>query len=232
MLKIDAIIPCKDEPTVEEVVEKVTQLPFIKQTILIDDGSKKEIKINTEKIKTIRLEPSQGKTKAVLEGLKYTTTEFILLQDADLEYPVENVEKLYTHIPEYHMVIAKRFVPIDKITISGVLANKLIIKILKEQDVFSGQRIVHRKLLEQIKPTGKWKLETSLLLQAKKTKSKVKYVDCLYYPRSYKEGKKIKPWDMIEILWEVFKDGLASGISKEKRSQENHQKDIPLNQRS
>lgn len=232
MLKIDAIIPCKDEPTVEEVVRKVAQLPFINQVILIDDGSKEEVRINIKKVKTIRLEPSQGKTKAVLTGLKYTTTEFILLQDADLEYPVENIEKLYNHIPEYHMVIAKRFVPIDKITISGVLANRLIIKILKEQDVFSGQRIVHRKLLEEIKPKGRWKLETSLLLQAKKTESKVKYVNCLYYPRGYKEGKKIKPWDMLEILWEVFKNGLASRISKKKGSQKNHQEDIPLNQRS
>lgn len=209
---ITAIVPSKDEKTLPIVILELSSLPFLEKIIVVDDGSKIPVtaticKLRSElprgKVVFLRNEKSVGKNRSVEKALSFVETEYVLLQDADLEYPVLNVYNLVKYLPA-DVVVARRFVPVDKLTVSGFLANRLITKLVKVPDVFSGQRIVKTKILRELDFSGKWTLETKLTLKCLLKDLKVVYVDSLYYPRSYKEGKKIRPWDMIPILIEVF----------------------------
>lgn len=205
---ISALVPAYNEPTVGIVVEKLLRLEFIEKVVVIDDHSEEEVKISGERVEVIRNERNLGKESSIKRALERVESPYVLLQDADLEYPVENVRLLVSHLPA-DMVVAKRFVPIDKITLSGVIANRLITSLLKSPDVFSGQRIIRKELLEKVVGEGGFELETKLTLRAKREGWHVVFVDTLYYPRGYKEGKKVKAWHMIPILWEVVKDAFV-----------------------
>lgn len=217
-LHFDVIIPVYNEINLNKVVSDIVLFPFINKVIIVDDGSKyfylEEYLKTHNKVKII-WNQHQGKTLSVLTGAQVAETDYLILQDADLEYPVFNIKSLVDSFVEglhsgllYDMVIARRMIPINTITFSGVIANRVITKLLNCPDVFSGQRIVKKDLLISIKETNKvlsnFTLETLLACKALEENLKVQYVDSFYYPRGYKEGKKAKYYHMIPILLVAF----------------------------
>lgn len=217
-LYADVIIPAYNEPKLSEVVRDLLVLPFVGKIIVVDDGSTQfylDNNLVTEKVKVIKIKHS-GKTQAVLRGLEEVSTEYVILQDADLEYPISNLYILWNSLINNlslgvftDMVVARRLVPIDKVTFSGVVANRIITKLLRCPDVFSGQRIVRKDLLLEIKENSKllsnFTLETLMTCLALEKKLIVHYENCFYNPRTYKEGKKAKYYHMIPILLIAFK---------------------------
>ena len=73
------------------------------EIIVINDGSKDcslELLKNNPKLytKLINLEKNTGKGGAVREGLKSAVGDYILFQDADLEYDISEYHKLFEPI--------------------------------------------------------------------------------------------------------------------------------------
>src|SRR5258708_27490962 len=103
MNKLSIIIPVyNEEKTVAKILKKVlsTKLPvkYI-EYIVIDDGSidnsKLEIKsLKSKKIKLLSHKKNLGKGVAVRTGLKHATGDYIIIQDADLEYDPKDIIKL------------------------------------------------------------------------------------------------------------------------------------------
>jgi dolichol-phosphate mannosyltransferase len=102
-MKLSIIIPVyNEEKTVADVLKKVTQVKFkdvVKEIIVIDDGSSDKTlsKIKSLKLRNIKLyshKKNQGKGAAVRTGIKKATGEYIVIQDADLEYNPEDIKKL------------------------------------------------------------------------------------------------------------------------------------------
>ena len=73
-----------------------------KEIIVIDDGSsdgtKDILKEYEERIRVIYQEKNGGKGTAVSTGLKEATGDYVLIQDADLEYDPNDITKLLTKI--------------------------------------------------------------------------------------------------------------------------------------
>jgi glycosyltransferase involved in cell wall biosynthesis len=206
---IDVIIPCLNEPTIDIVVHDMLNVDGINHIIVVDDGSDSPVfipYISDKKVSILRNEKPTGKTDAVKRGLELVSTEHVILQDADLEYPVSNLQNLLCYIDKYDMVIARRMLPVNQVTLSGVIANRIITTLLKAPDVFSGQRIVNTEFLKDVVTLSDgFSLETVIFLEARRRNLRTLWVDSFYYPRTYKEGKKIMPYHMIPILWKVFK---------------------------
>lgn len=244
-LYFDVIIPVYNEANLSKVVNDIVSFPFVNKIIIVDDGSEyfyleKHLESH-DKVKVIHNQ-HQGKTLSVLTGAQLAETEYLVLQDADLEYPTANIQVLVDFLVKglrsgvlYDMIVARRMIPIDKITFSGVVANRIITRLLRCPDVFSGQRVVKRELLISIKQTSKllsnFTLETLLTCKALKENLKVQYVDSFYYPRGYKEGKKAKYYHMLPILTiafytlltKKFKKGIAfEKISVSEKSKQFH----------
>lgn len=103
-MKLSIIIPVfNEETTILEVLERVDKTRVLnvnKEIIVVDDGSTdstlKKVKNSTyfKKIKLIEQKRNSGKGSAVGAGIKKATGEYILIQDADLEYHPNFINRL------------------------------------------------------------------------------------------------------------------------------------------
>lgn len=107
-MKLSIIVPVFNEgKTVSTILEKLTKLKLIeniqKEIIIVDDGSqdttqttvKEFIKKCREKNIAFFIKPlNQGKGSAVEKGIEIASGDYIIIQDADLEYDPQQINIL------------------------------------------------------------------------------------------------------------------------------------------
>ncbi len=206
---ISVIVPVyNEEKYVGRVIEDLLDLDLFREIILVEDGStdrtlsELEYFKGHETLQILHNERNMGKGYAVSRGLKLVTAPYVVLQDGDLEYPVENLIEIVSHLG-YDMVAGVRMIKeaaIQKMTVRSFLINKMFIKLLGSPDVFTGQRMLNARFMRalNLKSRG-FQLETELTVKAIKLGAKVKYVPIGYNARTASEGKKIGPLDLFKI---------------------------------
>jgi dolichol-phosphate mannosyltransferase len=109
MKKLSIIIPVfNEEKTVAQLLKRVlsVKLPVDQvEYIVVDDGStdnsEAEVKnLRLKKIKLLVHKKNMGKGAAVRTGLKHATGDYIIIQDADLEYNPVDIKKLLKALEE------------------------------------------------------------------------------------------------------------------------------------
>ena len=102
-MKISIIIPCfNEEKTLSKIVDKVLKFKsFEKEIIIVDDCSSdntpniiNDLILKSKEIKSIKHEKNYGKGAGIKSGIKISTGDIILIQDADLEYNPEDYDSL------------------------------------------------------------------------------------------------------------------------------------------
>jgi dolichol-phosphate mannosyltransferase len=102
-MKLSIIIPVyNEEKTVAQVLKKVSQVHskgVVKEIIVVDDGSSDNTlarirSLRLRAIKIITHKKNQGKGAAVRTGITKATGEYIIIQDADLEYNPQDIPNL------------------------------------------------------------------------------------------------------------------------------------------
>ena len=89
---LSVVIPCyNEESTVASVVDKVLANPWVAEVIVVDDGStdkSREIlaSIDEPRLVVVVQPVNQGKGAALRAGFSKATAEYVIVQDADLEY--------------------------------------------------------------------------------------------------------------------------------------------------
>jgi len=99
-MKLSIIIPVYNEAaTIREVLLRVRSSPLEKEIVIVDDGSTDGTRdlLAAEAIdgtKVVLHPRNQGKGMAIRTGLKHATGDYVLIQDADLEYDPADYELL------------------------------------------------------------------------------------------------------------------------------------------
>ena len=138
MQKLSIIIPVyNEEKTILDVLKKVQLLKKKCQLeiIIINDGSKDNSKNIIDKNyklfnKAVHLTKNSGKGKAVIEGIKNCSYDYILIQDADLEYDPKDILLFLEEnkIHKYDLIMGSRFIGTRRSVLHfwHMLGNKFI----------------------------------------------------------------------------------------------------------
>ena len=201
-------------------VQQIDEIDF--EVIVIDDGStdRTVAKLETNPdlyTKLVRMPKNGGKGAAVKAGLGEATGDYILFQDADLEYDPNDYRKLIVPVLEHaaDLVIGSRMLapPYTRVhyywhkrgnqmltSLFNILHNTTF------TDIYSCYLLYRRSLIDpdELKTFG-WEQHAEILGLAVK-RGKVYYeVPISYSGRSYEEGKKIRARHVWSVVGEIFR---------------------------
>ncbi len=222
---LSIIIPCFNEiQTIEEILKQIkkSKFPFSYEIIIVDDGSSdvtteflKRIKDNS--IKTVFKQKNSGKGSAIIKGLDYTKGNYIIIQDADLEYDPNDIKKMIIPIfeNESEVVYGSRFVNSSKRRVLyfwNYVANKFLtflINIFTNMNFSDTQtcyKLIKKEIFESLKLTEKgFGIESEITMKISKLNLNVYEVGISYSGRKFEEGKKIRFKDGLRALFVILK---------------------------
>jgi glycosyltransferase involved in cell wall biosynthesis len=233
-MKLSIIIPVfNEEKTIFKVLERVESVKIdsiAKEIIVVDDGSRdktaEEIKKflkNNKKIKHFKHIKNLGKGAAVKTGIKNSTGDYIIIQDADLEYDPRYIEKLTKEIGKdgKRIVYGTRLKRLPNFKkeertlqfLTHYFGNRflsLITSMLYGQwitDMETGYKLIPKNLATKIKLNAKgFEFEPEITSKLLKSGYKIKEVPISVNPRGYGEGKKINTAsDGLKAFWYLLK---------------------------
>ena len=227
-IKVSVIIPVyNEEKTIIDVLEKVNHQKINSismEIIVINDGSKDhslELLKNNPKLytKLINLEKNKGKGAAVREGLKSAVGDYILFQDADMEYDPSEYEKLLEPVIKFDadIVMGSRLMTSSLTRHGGYARNRIgnnfitsLFNLLNNTtftDIYSGYLIFRRSNITPSKlRTDGWEQQAEILSKIIRNSSKIHDVPIVYHGRTYEEGKKIKPIHILSIIGMIIRE--------------------------
>ncbi len=214
---LSVIVPVYNESkTIRQILEKINSLDIDKEIIVVDDGSSDDTArilgtIKYDNLKVIHHTSNRGKGAAVLTGLAHAQGEFVVIQDADLEYDPNDYFKLLETIKNNNadIVLGARFTREYKGEFIHKLGNRFLTVLLnllfkvRFNDCFTCYKLLRREAINglNLKAQG-FDIEIEIIAKALKKKLRVVETDISYFPRSYSEGKKIR-----------CRDGLCAALS-------------------
>lgn len=230
---LSVIIPVYNEkPTVMEILSRVRQsrLPggVEKEIIVVDDCSTDGTREILERsagqagLKIFFQEKNFGKGAAVRRGIKEASGDFVVIQDADLEYDPGEYEKLLGPILSglADVVYGSRFMGGQSHRVlyfwhyqgnrlltlfSNMLTNLNLSDMETCYKMFTGQ--VKRDIAEKLR-SNRFGIEPELAALFKRYR--IYEVGISYFGRTYKEGKHIGWKDGLAAMWFIIKYNLLS----------------------
>lgn len=225
-MTLSVIIPVYNEKnTISEILERIdkvdlSEFSFNKEIIIVDDGSNdgtREILSKlVSKYKIIYHPKNRGKGAAIRTALEHVSGDYVIIQDADLEYDPKDYKNLLACVIENkaEVVYGSRLLnhhnqfSYTSYYYGGLLLSWLINLIygIKISDESTCYKLFKTKIIKAI-PLKCQRFEFCPEITAKIAKRGIKIyeVPISYYPRRKKEGKKVKWRDGFEALWVLIK---------------------------
>jgi glycosyltransferase involved in cell wall biosynthesis len=211
-----------ERATIASVIDAVRHAPIAldKEIIVVDDGSQDGTRETIAALSgiTVRALPhNQGKGAAVREGIKHASGDFILIQDADLEYTPNDYPALLAPLlgGKADVVFGTRFLGGGAHRVHlfwhslgnnflTLLSNMMTNLNLTDMEV--GYKVFRADIIKNITlEQNRFGFEPEITAKIAKLKCRVYEVPISYYGRAYDEGKKINWKDGIAALWCIFK---------------------------
>lgn len=236
MKELNIIIPLyNEENTVENIVEEIFKAQediFYKENdicfklILVDDKStdkslEKAISLSNKynNIKVLSHIKNQGKGASLKTGFKEASGDWVIVQDADLEYSPYDYKNLLKCLMENNLDVCFGSRYLDKnqrknLNFYHTLVNQFLTFLsnvfsnLKLTDMETCYKLFKIDVIKKIYPLlkeNRFGFEPEITAYIAKYKYKITECPIKYSPRNYKEGKKINAKDGIRAIYSIIK---------------------------
>jgi glycosyltransferase involved in cell wall biosynthesis len=215
---LSVVVPCYNElATVETLIERVLQSPWVAEVIVVDDGSTdgtREVlgKIDEPQLRVHLHERNQGKGAALRTGFAQATAEYVIVQDADLEYDPAEYGELLGPLERglADAVYGSRFVsarPHRVLYFWHSLGNRLLTLMsnmftdLNLTDMETCYKAFRRDVIQSIDiEEDRFGFEPEITAKLAAMRVRVFEVGISYFGRTYADGKKIGWRDGVRAL--------------------------------
>jgi Glycosyl transferase family 2 len=225
VMKVSVVMPVYNErATLRQVVERVLAVPLEIELICVDDGStdgSREIlaQLQTEypQIRTLLQPKNMGKGSALHRGIKEATGDFVIIQDADLEYDPAEYTVLLEPLIEGRadVVYGSRFLSArpHRVLYFWHSVGNWVLTLLSNaltninlSDMETCYKAFRREVIQSIPLEEKrFGFEPEITVKIAKRKLRIYEVGISYWGRTYEEGKKIQWRDGVRALWCLVK---------------------------
>lgn len=224
-MKLSVIIPAYNEAlTIEEIIAKVHSTPYVKEIIVVDDGSMDGTRqiletspgIKPKGVKVIYHDRNQGKGAALRTGFASVTGDIVIIQDADLETDPGDYPILLEPILDgkADVVYGSRFLQgraggAPLLLYAGNRFLTLFTNILfgtRLTDMETGYKVFRSRVLDGLTiRSNRFGFEPEFTAKAAKRGLRIAEVPVSYQARTYSQGKKITWKDgiraIVALLW-------------------------------
>jgi len=222
-MKLSVVIPVYNERnTLQALLERVKNVPFDKEIILIDDCSidgtrdlLKQLQETETDLKIIFHDRNQGKGAALSTGFKNVSGDIVIIQDADLEYNPEEYPQLLAPILDGRadVVYGSRFLGgVQRVHLYWHYVGNKFFTLLSNiftninlTDMETCYKVFKASLLERFSiRSRRFGIEPEITAKFSRMKCRIYEVPISYSGRDYSEGKKINWKDGVAAVYWIL----------------------------
>jgi glycosyltransferase involved in cell wall biosynthesis len=223
-MKLSVVIPVYNEKnTIEELVRSVRSVKDIDmEIVIVDDASTdgsteilRELGKKYPDIKIIYKVINEGKGDSLKVGFSKTTGDYVIVQDADLEYDPQDYKKLLEALGKNNVdvVYGSRFSgSYERMTTLHYFGNKVLTIVTNTlfgvtlTDMETCYKLMPGDFVRKLTLKSKrFEFEPEITAKILKSGLNIKEVPITYKGRSFSEGKKITWKDGFRAIWSLIK---------------------------
>jgi glycosyltransferase involved in cell wall biosynthesis len=216
---LSVVVPCFNErSTIAELLARVLASEWVAEVVVVDDGSTDGTRdvldgVTDPKVRVLLQPRNTGKGAALRRGFSAATADFVIVQDADLEYDPREFGRLLGPLldGEADVVYGSRFVSSDAHRVLYFwhsLGNRLLTLMsnvftdLNLTDMETCYKTFRRDVIQSIEiEEDRFGFEPEVTAKVAKAGYVIYEVGISYHGRTYEQGKKIGMRDGLRAMY-------------------------------